>query len=442
MTNLTATDRLRWRRHAAVFALAAFMLAPVIALAIAHRVWIRRKALTGLRAKLGGHAPTLAPGAVVIHGVSLGEVALMRPLVPKLTAAGHRVLLTTTSETGRAALDRHFAEHDRAWLPLDLPWAVDRFLTTVRPKAVLLLELEVWPLLLLGCRQRGIPVAVVNGRLGDSSFRGYRRAGGLLRPAFAAISLALAQNCTWGARLAALGCQRTAVTGSMKSDMVLPVTPAQRDAEAKRLGLPTGGPCATQRLLVIASTSGEEERAFITDWASWGPAAGWRLALCPRHPERGGQLVSWCQQAGLATCQTSLRPEHPNPSADDVLVIDEIGRLPALYANASLTVVGGSLGSGRGGQNMLEPAAAGCCTVVGPDTKHFPDAMAALRATDGIVETTIDGAAACVRGLAADTQRREHIARGGVAAWRVGLGATDRVVAALTPILTPEPACP
>ncbi|MHC5067221.1 MAG: 3-deoxy-D-manno-octulosonic acid transferase [Planctomycetota bacterium] len=422
---------LRWRRHRALFGLLLIPLLPLVALYLAHRLWLRRKALTDLGAKLTGRGRARTPGAIVVHGVSLGEVQLMRPLVPRLErVSGRACVLTTTSETGAAALKAHFPDHDRRSLPFDLPWAVDRFLSTVRPAAVVLLELEIWPNLILACRQRGIPVLVVNARLSASSFAGYRRAGALLRPVFAGIDLALAQNALWGARLRALGTRTVTVTGSLKADMVSVANDAARNAESRRLGLDM------RPLFLVASTSAGEEAPCLTSWRRWGHDHGWRLIICPRHPERGSEIATLCRDHGLAVVQTSRDP-LPSADPDSVIIVDEIGRLGPLYGLAELCVVGGSLGSGRGGQNMLEAAAAGTCTVVGDDTRNFPDAMALLQAADGVVESSLSALDATLGDLANDPQRRSQVAAAGQQAWLAGRGALDRVEAALTSHLTP-----
>jgi 3-deoxy-D-manno-octulosonic-acid transferase len=218
-------DAADWRLRQQFLGLIALAALPLAALIAAHRVLVRRKPLTGAGEKLSGRGPRATPGQVLVHGVSLGEVMLMRPLVPRLEAAfGARCLLTTTTDTGRRALDEQFPRHQRAFLPFDAPWAVGRFLARTRPCALVLLELEIWPALLCACRERGIPVLLLNARINEGSFRGYRTLRPLTRPLLRGLALALAQNPLWGARLAALGVPRArlAVPGSLKADMVRP----------------------------------------------------------------------------------------------------------------------------------------------------------------------------------------------------------------------------
>ncbi|MFW5698446.1 MAG: 3-deoxy-D-manno-octulosonic acid transferase, partial [Planctomycetota bacterium] len=372
---------LRWRRRAAPFACACLLAAPLLLVVLARRL-LARGAPTALRERVTGAGARPPPGGVLVHGVSMGEVMLMRALVPRLeSATGLRCVPSTATATGHAALAKQFPDRVRCALPLDLPWAVACFLRRVRPRALILLESEIWPLLLCGCFERGIPVFIVNARIGADSFRGYRRAGPWLGPLFRQIDTACAQNPTWAARLRRLGVARCRVTGSLKADMVVPADAAQREAEAQRIALVPGA-AEDKRVLLLASTGPDEELPLIRSWQRWGREHGWRLVVCPRHPERGPAIVATCAQLDLRAVRSSQAAELTQAQTYDVIVVDEIGRLSALYANAAIAVVGGGLGSGRGGQNMLEAAAAGCCTVVGPDWRNQPDAMAVLQAAD------------------------------------------------------------
>jgi 3-deoxy-D-manno-octulosonic-acid transferase len=426
------SDRHDWQWRSAFLGSAALAALPVLPAVLAHRLWIRRKGLTGLAGKLTGCTGWTRRGDVVVHGVSLGETALMAPLLPELEAVfGRPCSLTTTTETGWAALAQRFPERQRAFLPLDLPWAVERFLSETRPSLLVLLELELWPGLLAACHRRGIPVAILNARITERSFRGYRHAVTALGPLLDPV-IVCAQNPTWAARLRALGCRRVAVTGSMKADMVRLTDAGTAAAMAQRLAL-AGTP-----LLLAASTSGDEEMLVVQAWQEAGlRAAGWRLVLAPRHPERGPLLAEALRRHGLEPWLAS-RDDAPAP-AGSVPIIDETGRLSALYACAAasdgIAIVGGSLGSRRHGQNMLEPAAAGACTVVGDDTSNFPDAMALLREAGGIAECAPAGLAALLRELAGDAGRRRALGVAGRAAWAGNRGATARTVAALQRLL-------
>jgi 3-deoxy-D-manno-octulosonic-acid transferase len=422
-----------WNWSLAFFSTLLLIALPLVALFLAHRLWIRRKGMVGLREKLTGRGPRLTPGQIMVHGVSLGEVNLMRPVVPKLEAAfGARCLLTTTTETGRARLDEVFADHERAFLPLDFPWAVLTFLRRAKPRMVVLLELEVWPVLLLVCHLRGIPVVLLNARVSERSFRGYMRGRWLLRPLFRNIALALGQNGMWSARLVGLGVrrERVMVSGSMKADMVGRASDEAMQREGERLGLR-----AEQPVLLLASTSAgnqnEEQFILAPQFSQW-MERGWQVVICPRHPERGTEIATL-----VATLPNSpqIRRSSQRQRLDgpaQVMVVDEIGKLAALYAwTASvngIAIVGGSFGSGRGGQNMLEATAAGCCTVVGWDTRNFPDAMALLTLADGVVAVTRDDCHQVLAALYDDPDRRFRLGENGQRAWENGRGAVERSI--------------
>jgi 3-deoxy-D-manno-octulosonic-acid transferase len=422
---------LLWRLHAAVFTILYILALPFATALLIHRVWIRRKSMVGLGEKLSGGGADLPTGRILVHGVSLGEVMLMRPLIPKLEAAfGTSCVLTTTTETGRATLDQHFPQSPRAFLPFDLPWAVSRFIGRLQPKLVVLLELEIWPLLLCACYARGIPVVLVNARVSDKSYRGYRTARPLLWPLFRRLTLALGQNESWTERLRRLGVKRenAVVCGSMKADMVKRAAAPDCALLAQRLNLDPRQP-----MLLVASSSAHEEDLIVRAWQSAPQAANWRLIVCPRHPERGEEVGNVLKARGMEASRTSVM--SATPLRNSAIVVDQIGQLGALYAACAasngIAIVGGSLGSGRGGQNMLEAAAAGCCTVVGEDTRNFPDAMTALRETGGVVEVSEHSLQVSLIELAVNEERRRAIGEHGQKAWSASQGSCDRALAIL-----------
>jgi 3-deoxy-D-manno-octulosonic-acid transferase len=423
---------LPWRQRQGLVGLLATLASPLL---LAYIAWRRlgRRPLVGVGTKLTGRTslPPTTIRPLLIHGVSLGEVALMRPLVPALERELARpCLLTTTTETGWQGLAKHFPDHPRTFFPFDLPWAVERFLSETRPAAVILLEAEFWPVWLGACHRRGIPVALVNARVSPRSFTRFLSLRPFVQPLLAAYAVVAAQNGTYAARLHRLGCAKAVPCGSLKADMVTLASPAQIAAEGARTGL-----IAQRPVLLIASTSVGEEALVL---AAWPARADWTILICPRHPERGGELVDLCRSHGLHAARTSLG-QHLDDR--EVLIVDEIGRLGALYGwcaqTVGIAIVGGSLGSGRGGQNMLEAAAARCATVVGWDTRSQPDSMHLLRACGGVVEMTSDNLAAELAALAADPARRAQLGAAGHAAWHAGQGAAARVVRLLARDLAP-----
>jgi 3-deoxy-D-manno-octulosonic-acid transferase len=298
---------------------------------------------------------------------------------------------------------------------------------------VVLLESEFWPVMTMACQARGIPLVVANARLSERSHARLQQVGPLRR-LLAGYAGAAAQNEEHAARLQSLGMPKVAVTGTMKADLVRPVSPEAARAEAQRIGLRSDRP-----LLLLASTSPDEEAVILDrERLAWWRAAGWQVAIAPRHPERGPALAALARSWGGSPCLTAS-PACPSPTPDHLPIINEIGRLGALYGLAALSggiaVVGGSLGSGRGGQNMLEAAAHGCATVVGWDVRNQPDAMALLRAADGVVEVHAGAVHPRLQELAQDLPTRRALGDAGRNAWTAGLGAADRTAAHLDALL-------
>jgi 3-deoxy-D-manno-octulosonic-acid transferase len=421
----SATARFWFRALGALICL----LAPLILLAIAHRLWIRRRALVGLRGKLTGQGPALPRNSVLVHGVSLGEVMLMKPLLPRL--GNGPFILTTSTETGTEGLAKSFPDQPQANWPFDLPWAISTFMRRYRPRRIVLLEAELWPLALLAARAMGIPVIVLNARLTARSHARWRLLRPIARRLVGSLTLAIAQEPAYAARLVDLGLprNRVAVSGSLKADMVRPATAAAAQAEVERIALPAGP------LFLLASTSEPEERTPLVSWQRWGRPHGWTCVIVPRHPERGESLVALCTGLGLTARRTSSQAPA---EACDVIIVDEIGRLGPLYAHCAtstgIAVVGGSLGSGRGGQNMLEAAAVGCCTVVGWDTRAQPDPMRLLRGADAVIELGPDTVDNQLGELASLPERRSTLGLAGRQAWSTGRGALDRTVRILSRI--------
>lgn len=432
-----------WRARAGLHSLTLLPALPLVPLALLARLR-RRRALVGLGAKLSGAGPPLPQGAVLLHGVSLGEVALLRPLVPALAAHAPQLLLTTSTETGWEGLQRQFPDRPRAFLPFDLPWAVERFLARTRPRLVVLLENEVWPLLLCACARRGIPVVLAHGRLSERSFRRWRHVAAIARPLFASLALVIAQNATYAARYVHVGVPRArvVVAGSMKADAIRPATPAATAALRERLGLDPARP-----VLLLASTSDPEERRLLPLVLPWAREQ-WQIVCCPRHPERGAACAQLAQQFGLLPWRASVDETPASGPGVRCWIIDAIGHLGALYAlvaaSTGISIVGGSCGSGRGGQNMLESAAAGACTVVGWDTRNQADGMQLLRDHQGVVELPAADPGAPLAALARDPARRAALGAAAARAWHRGQGAGARVARALTQLLArgrpPHPA--
>lgn len=414
--------------------------------ALASPFWAWRLARAGkLRtdwaARLGrGPAlPSVAAPTILLHAVSVGEVNAIRLLVDRLAGdpRAPRVVVAATTDTGFARARELFApRHAVLRTPYDLAFAMERFLDRVRPDVVGLVELEVWPNMTADCARRGIPVAVVNGRLSARSLRRYRRVRLLVRPAFRRLALAAVQGADYRDRFAELGVQadRIQVTGTMKWDAArLDDEVEGAAALAAEMGIDRGRP------LVVAGSTAPEEHALLRDAIERaGPEV--QLLVAPRRPE-------WFDDAARALPGCRRRTAGriaPGAEPPRFFLLDTIGELRSAYALADLVVVGRSFGA-RWGSDMMEPIALGKATVVGPATGDFADTMERLRAGDGIVETTRDALPETIAALLGDPARRAALAEAGRAVIRREQGATEanaRLLLGLlaAPPVTPEPA--
>jgi len=334
-----------------------------------------------------------------LHGVSVGEIQLLRPLVEQLRSdAPHvRFAVSTTTETGMELARKLFADKvvddsvQLFYFPLDFSWSVRRTLDTLQPALIVLGELELWPNLLDLAQRRQIPVAVVNGRLSERSFRGYQRCALVTRGMFSKLAHVGAQSPTYAQRFVECGtpANRVEISGSLKFDNVsFDRTAPQIEALRQLIGL-ASDEHALHRVWVVGSTQTGEERGaaecFVQARAEF---PNLKLVVIPRHRERFDLVADELQQVA-SSCTAALRVVRRSTLAEplaaeawDVLLVDTIGELRWWWGLAEVAVVGGSFGK-RGGQNMLEPAAYGVNVGFGPNTRNFRDVVELLLAAGG-----------------------------------------------------------
>ena len=321
-----------------------------------------------------------APGPrILVHGVSVGETHALQPLVEALAASpiAPDVVVSASTATGHErARAIHSPARDVVRYPLDFTWMANRFLDRVRPALVVLGELELWPSFMAACARRRIPVAVVNGRLSERSFQGYRRWRALVRPMFRQLALVSAQTETYRDRFVALGvpAERAVVGGSLKWDAAARnPDPAKAAALAAALGIDADRP-----VIVAGSTGPGEEEALLR-----GLPDGWQLVLAPRDPTRWepvARLVPGMPRRSRASAVVG-KAAVDTPR---VFLLDTLGELPTAYLLADAVFVGRSLGP-MGGSNPLEAIAAGKPVVTGPHHEHFAGVVAELGRVGGVV---------------------------------------------------------
>ncbi len=343
----------------------------------------------GYAAKFLGRVPVRTGNKTCLwlHAVSVGEVNLLAPLLRMIeqNRPEWQCVISTTTTTGMTLAKKKYPGHTVFYCPLDFSWAVRAAMRRIRPDVLVLAELELWPNLIRAARRQGAKVAVVNGRLGEKSFRGYRRIRPLVARLLRQIDLIASQDETYAERFRALGARAEAVhvTGSMKYDG------AQTDRNnptTQRLAALAG--FSAEDIVFLAGSTQEPEEAMVLETfrelsRQWPRL---RLVLVPRHPDRFDAVAKLLDASGIDwQRRTALTdPPHAPRPTPPVLLVDVVGELGAWWGTAQIAFVGGSMGT-RGGQNMIEPAAYGAAVSFGPNTWNFRDIVAAMLARNAAV---------------------------------------------------------
>jgi len=361
-----------WWLYQALFALLLVIVGPLLLL-------IRgRHYLPSLRGRLAPPRALDSPGGLWIHAVSVGEVAVAATLIRALPA-DLPLVVTTITPTGQERARRSLGGRAAiAYLPFELGYAVRRMFDAARPRALVLVEGDYWPLLLAEAGRRGVPVAVVNGRLSDRSFPRLMRVRRVVRRLlFDPVERFGVQTALDGDRLHELGVERARlrVTGNLKFE-------APEPAENPELARTMAALAAGRPLVVAGSTmAGEEEKLLAAFAATTAPAL---LVVAPRHPERFDAVAELvARRLPGALRRSRIDPDQLAGIADGrtppppAVVLDSLGELAALYRLARIAFIGGTLVP-RGGHNPLEAARFAVPVVVGASMHNFREIAAAF----------------------------------------------------------------
>ncbi|GAB4483395.1 MAG: 3-deoxy-D-manno-octulosonic acid transferase [Thermodesulfovibrionales bacterium] len=318
-----------------------------------------------LREKLGAF-PELR-SSVWVHAVSVGEVNAALPFLKKLRSLhpGLPIVLSTVTDTGQKVAAENAPEGTHVvYLPFDIPSVLERAVRRIRPRAVIVIETEIWPNLFRTSARRGVPVFVLNGRISERSARGYRRIAFFMRQVLAQATLFGMQSAADADRIRACGApeEKVRVTGNFKFDLDI-------SGEAAAWAEKIPGP-----VVVAGSTHRGEEKLVLSAYQeNLRHFPTLKLIIAPRHPERFAEAEEILKASGLAYRK---RTEIDGSSASGlpahcVILLDTVGELSALYRFADIAVIGKSL-LGFGGQNPLEPAFWGKPIICGPHMENFP----------------------------------------------------------------------
>jgi 3-deoxy-D-manno-octulosonic-acid transferase len=425
-----------------------------LALVLSSPWWLLRMATTqryreGLRQRLGAVPAGLVGAvqgrrAVWVHAVSVGEVLAASRLVGELEAAlgdGYRVVISTTTRTGQALARERFGGERVFYMPLDFAFSVRAYLRVVKPVALVLMESELWPRMLHECGRGGVPVVVANARVSDRSFARAQRMQWMWGRVMRKPSLWLAQSEQDALRLVIAGVRTESVqvAGNMKYDIRAP----KRSRVPERIRtLAEGRPILVAGSTVAGSTVDgvpAEEELVIRAWKeTLRGQTNALLVLAPRHPERFPIVETLLRSIRYAKVSEHLGAGNGDEISSlgiEVVLLDTIGDLAAVYGVADVAFVGGSLVR-KGGHNPLEPAQFGVPVVMGSSFENFRDVVTKLKEAGGICIVQDEGElGTVVAELLSDRAEAKVVGDAGRRVFEEQQGATERSVKAIVSVI-------
>ncbi len=421
------------------------------------QAWVKKKPMRGLIAKwlgrvnlrAGSVSDGFTPPIAWFHGVSVGEIHLLRQVVAKFRERfpAWQCVVSTTTSTGFDEARKHFADLPVVFWPFDFTWAVQSALHTIKPTLVVLSEGEMWPNFVWAAKRQGVKLALINGRMSPRSAKRFRTFRWLLSGVFAQLDWIGAQNDEYRAHYECLGATNIVTTGNIKYDGVN----TDRD-NAKTRAIRTLLGISADALVWVAGSTQDPEETLAIDIYRRAKAKHptLRLILVPRHPERFGDVAKLLERSGQPFVRRSMLREGEAPAEplrrearreprppetgrfdedDTIILVDTIGELGAIWGLADLAFVGGSLDGKRGGQNMIEPSAYGAALMFGPHTWNFKQTVSDLLARRAALEVPNgDALEAAVSRLLDDGLERHRLGAAARAFVLSQQGATGRTL--------------
>ncbi|MDR2874696.1 MAG: lipid IV(A) 3-deoxy-D-manno-octulosonic acid transferase [Methylobacillus sp.] len=414
-----------------IYTLLLLLLVPFALLKLVWRALRQPEYLRHIPERFGFYrAPRPDAPLIWLHAVSVGETRAAAPLVALLRERypRHRILITHTTPTGRAAGEQLYGDTIlRCYLPYDLPGAMRRFLDHFRPQIGLLMETELWFNLVAACERRDLPLLLVNARLSERSARGYARLGALARDGFRRLRRVAAQTEDDAARLRALGAQNVNVTGNLKFDVAPPPDAHEQGIALRRL-------FGVERPVFLAASTRDGEESLVLDAVATAQIPHLLTVIVPRHPQRFNEVAALLEKRRWTYARRSTLREPIAPEMQFILG-DSMGEMFAYYAACDLAFIGGSL-LPLGGQNLIEACAMGKPTLIGEHTWNFK-AVADNAVATGAARRVADANAlgAQIRELFQNAETRERMARQAAAFSNQHSGATRRVLTMIEDVL-------
>jgi 3-deoxy-D-manno-octulosonic-acid transferase len=369
-----------------------------------------------------------------VHAVSVGEVQAAVPLINSLLESfpNQKMVVTTVTPTGAARVAALFGDNvEHCYIPFEFPNAIRSFFDSIRPRAAMIMETEIWPNLYRGCGIRNIPLILVSARISPRSVPGYRRLMPLIKETLSHGIIIAAQTQVDADRFLELGANpsRTWVTGNIKFDVELDPEIAVRGA------LLRGALFGERPVWIAASThDGEEQLVLAAHRTILESHPELLLVLVPRHPERFGgvrELVE--KQAFNVVSRTAGQPCN---ASTEVFLVDTMGEVPLFYAASDIAFVGGSL-IPVGGHNLLEPAAQGLPIITGPhlfNAQEIAEDFIEIEACEVVADSS--ELAESVTKLIENPAKAKKMGRNGLTVLEQNRGSLQRLLVLLEPLLT------
>jgi len=313
---------------------------------------------------------TTSTPPIWIHAVSVGEVLAVTPLIKQLKIDNpeQTIVLTTTTSTGAEQTKKLGDLVEHRYMPLDFPFSIKRFITIIKPKALFIMETELWPNTLHCCQQYNIPITVINARLSLRSASRYKKFPFIFNLLLKNIDLVLAQTKQDAVRFIELGLkpQQVQVTGSIKFDISVTEQQLEQAAQLRQQ-------FTRKEVWIAASThKGEDEQIIVAHKQLLQQKPNALLILVPRHPERFASVKTLCESSGLSVITRSS--QEPIKDATQLYLGDSMGEMMILLGSADICFIAGSLiGDKVGGHNLLEPAALEKPILNGPSYFNFKE---------------------------------------------------------------------
>lgn len=412
------------------YALFLYLITPIIVL----RLYIRAHKAPAYKQRIperfGLFSAPDVDGAIWVHSVSVGETIAAAPLIKHLLKnyPSNKIVVTTMTPTGSERVKALFGDSVfHIYAPYDLPDAVNRFLSKVRPKLLIIMETELWPNTIHYSHARNIPIVLANARLSSRSASGYKRLSALTKPMLSKLSKVVAQSQADADRFQGLGltADQLDVSGSIKFDIAL-----TEDLKVEAENLKPQWAYNGERVILLAASTheGEDEiilkayKQVLDDKSDEHPL----LVLVPRHPERFDRVTKLSEQKGFTT-QRRSEVDSPEKSTQ-VYIGDSMGELLLFFGCADIAFIGGSLVN-NGGHNMLEAAAWGLPIITGQSDFNFADISEKLQRNSAMQKiTNAEGLAESVLELLTSESLRQKIGSNGLQVMSENRGALGRLM--------------